>query len=297
MAGIIAGVFNTVGHAEDAVKALLHNGFSDDSIGVVVHDTEAGPVIADDLGREYRSGVNPPEHEITSPSDVYRTMPGGFVKAVREGEMRDEGLDWYRQQLDAGRIMVIVNAGTRMDDAMRILQEHGAMGYPGGQRMATPPRMEERMEKPSREERVETTGEEIHIPVIEEEVTIEKTAHRVGEVEVSSETTSRTVDIPTSVTHEEVRVERRKLDHPMHPDEYKAIGPEKGVTRMPIVEEDVRVIKEPIIREELVITRVPVTERETLHETVMHAEPHVETTGDVEIRGEEKREEKRRPAA
>ncbi|HEX2952034.1 MAG TPA: hypothetical protein VHV83_21070, partial [Armatimonadota bacterium] len=70
MAGIVAGIFNTAADAERAIRALLGANFSDDHIGVVVHDRDVGPGIADDLGREYRAGINPPANEVTSPSDV-----------------------------------------------------------------------------------------------------------------------------------------------------------------------------------------------------------------------------------
>ncbi|HEX2952158.1 MAG TPA: YsnF/AvaK domain-containing protein, partial [Armatimonadota bacterium] len=263
--------------------------FSDDHIGVVVHDRDVGPGIADDLGREYRAGINPPANEVTSPSDVYETIPGGFVKAMKSGGGPTTDLGWYTNQLDAGKVMVIVDAGNRTDDAMRIMHDHGGMsspttGMPMERTAATTPTPTPTPTPTTTPTEHMTPGrEEVHMPVMEEEVVVERMPHQVGEVRVASETTSETVDIPTSVTHEEIRVERRRLDHPMHPDEYKGATTEKGVIRMPIVEEEIRVTKTPIIREELVITRMPVTERQTLHETVMHAEPEVETTGDVHV--------------
>lgn len=297
MAGVVASIFNKTVDAEHAIRDLLKAGFTDDRIGVVVHDREIGPGIADDLGREYRAGFDPPENEITSPSDVYQSVPRGFLKSMgAERETMDERR-WYTDHLDAHKIMVLVNAGDRSDDAMRILRNHGGMFYTG---MAQRPREDMRRD----EVMTESERAELRVPVIDEEVVVERMAHQVGEIEIASDTETRTVDIPTTVTHEEIRVERRKLDHPMHPDEYKGSTAQEGVICMPIVEEEIRVTKAPIIREELVVTRVPVTERQTLHETVMHAEPEVRTTGDVEVEGveegmmtEEERKRRRRPAA
>lgn len=301
MARIVAGVFNTVNEAEHAIQALLNAGFSDDTIGVVVRNRDIGPGLADDLGREYRSGFNPPANEMTSPSDVYEDLPGGFVKVVKGDTARADSLNWYDDQLNSGKILVIENTD-RADDAMRIMRDNHAMmpsmtGAMPSQPTTTKPAM-----TPTKPMATSTTErDEMHVPVIEEEVVVEKLSHEVGAVEVTSETSSETVDIPTTVTHEEIRVERRKLDHPLHPDEYHSKATdEKGVIRMPIIEEEVRVTKSPIIREEIIVTRMPVVERQTLHETIMHSEPHVETTGKVDVEGMEnltEEERRRRPAA
>jgi uncharacterized protein (TIGR02271 family) len=262
MAGVVAAIFEHTRDAEHAIRTLLAKGYSDDEIGVVVHNRDVGPGIADDLGREYRAGMNPPEKEITSPSDVYETIPGGFMKAVQQERGPSDELSWYTQQLNAGKVMVIVNAPKRRDDAISILHDHHGMSYPmmgerpeRGTMGMTPP-------TPTPTTTPTTGREEMRVPVIDEEVVVEKSSHEVGRVEVTSETMTDSVDVPTSVTHEEIHVERHRLDHPMHPDEYKGSTTEKGMIRMPIVEEEVRVTKTPIIREELVITRLPVTERQ-----------------------------------
>jgi len=300
MAHVVASVFNTVADAENAVRDLLHAQFTDDDIGVVVHDRALGPSIADDLGREYRSGSNPPDSLLTSRTDVFETIPGGFANEVKNTQAPPDTLGWFSDQLDQHKIMLIVNAGNRLQDAEKILHNDGGLSFEDNQpQMATPTTM-----TPSPPPTTPTPTpnmlqqEELHMPVIEEEVYVEKTTHQVGEVSIASDTTMQTVDIPTSVTHEELHIERRKLDHPMRPDEYQGSTIEPGVIRMPIVEEEVRVVKSPIIREELVVTRMPVTEQQTLHETVMHAEPDVQTTGNVQMEGTTSEEPgQERPAA
>lgn len=107
---------------------------------------------------------------------------------------------------------------------------------------------------------------------------------------VVEEPGTRLVEVPASVMHEEVRVERRQLDRPLRPDEYGGVKTEGNVVRVPIVEEEVHVIKEPMVREELVITRVPVTEQRTMRESVQRVEPRVEPA-------QPPPEERRRPAA
>ncbi|HEY3377981.1 MAG TPA: DUF2382 domain-containing protein, partial [Armatimonadota bacterium] len=229
MARVIAEVFQRAEDAEQAIRDLIHTNFTDDKIGVVVHNRDIGPDLADDLGREYRSGMNPPAHEMTSPSDVYETLPGGFVEALQRDNTPADAPQWFVSQLDAGKILVIVDADTRSDDATRILRNHGGLGYPGTS-SARPAMAATPMPAPTT---TTTTGrEELHVPVIEEEVTVEKVIHEVGTVEVMSDTTTETVEVPTTITHEEIRVERKKLDHPLRPDEYTGSTGEQGVIRM-----------------------------------------------------------------
>ncbi|MHB9131520.1 MAG: YsnF/AvaK domain-containing protein [Armatimonadota bacterium] len=283
---VVTGVFDTVGRAEDTIKALLDAGISDDDIGVVVRDSGKGATIADDLGREYASGATPPREVVTSRSTVWDRFPEMYTDVVHRGGLPADAMDWYGNHLNQGHILVIVNAGDRLDRVTQIMRDRG--GYLYGAARGTTERMAETTTRTAQEG-------EVRLPIVEEEATVEKVRHQVGEVTVSSETTSRSVEIPAVVMHEELRVERRKLDHPVHPDEYKGMQDEKGVLRMPIVEEEVRVTKYPVVREELIVTRVPVEEQQTLRETISRTEPHIETTGDVEI--ERKEEGKQRPAA
>jgi uncharacterized protein (TIGR02271 family) len=293
MANIVASVFHTTRDAETAVRDLLSAGFPDDRIGVVVHDDTIGPVIADDLGREYRSGMNPPANELTSPSDVYEDLPGGFVKELRKDTTTASSVNWYTDQLNNRNILLIVNAGNRSSDATRILCDDHGMLYPGTMGTMPSTTATTTPTPTPMPETTTTTANEVHMPVIDEDVIIEKTSHQVGQVEVTSETDTSMVDVPATVTHQEIRVERHRLDRPMHPNDYKGVSAEGGVIRMPIIEEEVRVTKTPVIREELIITRVPISETQTFHETVMHTEPHVEATGDVKVSDTEMTTEER----
>lgn len=219
----------------------------------------------------------------TRPGMTDTGMTGGMGTT---GGMEATGSDYYLQQYDAGRILVFVRSTGREDMASRVLSEHGAWLCPAGTMGTT--------QRPTTQPTT-MAGNEVHIPVIDEQVMLEKTKRQVGEVHITSETTERVVDVPTTVEHQEIRVERRKLDQAIHPNDYVG-SDEEGVIRMPVIEEEVHVTKTPIVREELIITRVPVEERTTLRETVEHTEPQIETTGDVNVRrlDDEGRE---RPAA
>lgn len=282
---IVTGVFDSVRATEDTVRALMNAGFTDDDIGLLVRDTNKGSLLADDLGRDYARGATPPKGVVTSRGDIWDRLPDGYMDLIHRADMPDKAIGWYNGHLDRGDVLLVVNAGDRMDDAARIVRDHGGLLY-GMERG-------ERMERATTATETTTDVNEVHMPIVEEEALVEKTRHQVGEVYVTTDTTTRDVDIPLVVTHDEVRVERRKLDTPMTPEEYKGVSAEGGIIRMPVIEEEVRMTKRAIVREELVITRIPVSEQRTLHDTVTHTEPHVETTGDV------RKEEggKKRPAA
>ena len=210
-----------------------------------------------------------------------------YLDTIRASNLPSDAADWYKRHLDAGDILAVIVTGEGMSFVDSIIHEHGGILYPGS---FTEGRQGVRG--------METATDRIFVPIIEEEVTVEKSKHEVGDVEVSPESTARTVDVPTTVMHEEIRVERHLLEHAMSVEEYKTkVHTESGVVRMPVVEEELRVMKKPVIREEMVITRVPVTESRTVHEQVQHTEPHVETHGDVHVEKISEEERKRRPAA
>ncbi|MHB0935347.1 MAG: YsnF/AvaK domain-containing protein [Armatimonadota bacterium] len=286
---VATGVFRSVDEARDAYRALQKANFDEDTIGLVVCDREMGKRLSSDLHRDFHVDETPDQ---AVGGAVYCKFSDQYQDTIRMSNLPEDALDWYRGHLNRGHILLIVQVGDRMSDADRIIHEHGGILYQEqfGQ---------ERMTQPRRETReVETTGGVIYVPIVEEEVMLEKTAHQVGEVEVSSETTSQQVEMPATVMHEEIRVERRTLDRPMSVDEYREkVQTSSGTVRMPVVEEELRVMKKPVIREEMIITRVPVSESKTIREQVQRTEPHVETEGEVHIEKRDVQEKKRRPAA
>jgi len=273
---VVMGVFHTIEGAEDTTRALLDAGFTDDDIGLVVRDTQKGTVISDDLGREYASGATPRDTTVISRSTVWDRFPERYDEHMRREGLPADAMPRYQQCLNRGDVIMVVNAHDRTDDALRMIEGHGGEQYCEQRKQAAPR---------------ETTEQEYRLPVVDEEVIVEKRRHEVGEVRVREEKSSKSVDIPTTVTHEQIHVERRKLDRPVTPEEYRGRQTSKEEVCMPIVDEEIQVTKRPVIREELIITRVPVTEQKTIRETVTHTEPHVEKTGKVEHREKRRRDE------
>jgi len=285
---IVTGVFDSARQAMDTVTSLTDAGFDGKDIGIVTHDADKGAMLARDMHRDYTDAQG---GMFTSEKHIFQNMPDGFVEDIKRSNLHEEAVGWYRDRVNEGLILVTASVGERMDDAERIVHEHGGWLY-GEERKRT---------RGATPEAKRTREGELHLPVTDEEVVIEKTERQVGEVRVTPEIRKETKEFPATVTHEEMRVERRKLDRPLSPDEYKGTATDGGEVRMPIIEEDIHVTKRPIIREELVVTRIPVSEQQTIRETVTHTEPHVETSGDVPVEGmtEEERARRRKmpPAA
>ena len=284
---VATGVFNSVERAKDAYDALVTADFDKNDIGVVACDRSKGEALASMIDRDYSPDKVPSKGV---GGRVYCRLADDYEDTIRDSNLPDRAVNWYQGHLDRGDILLIVRVGDRMGDADRTIHEHGGILYDEEFR-------EPGMRRSEMAQTRMTAPGATYVPIIEEGVYLEKTAHEVGEVEVSPETTMETVEMPATVMHEEIRIERRKLDTPMTPEDYrKRVDGQSGTVRMPVVEEELRVMKKPMIREEMVITRVRIPESKTIREQVQHTEPKVETHGDVHVEetGEVK---KRRPAA
>ncbi|MHB0935308.1 MAG: DUF2382 domain-containing protein [Armatimonadota bacterium] len=223
---IVTGVFDTVHNAEDAVQALYDAGFHADDVGIATHDRDKGERMARNLNREYRW---PSGEEFTGRDAVYDRVPNSFLDSIRRSNLRDEAANWYRDRFDEGRILLIVNAGDRANDATRIIHsQHGVLYH-------------ERRETRERPSEAMTQA-----PMV-----------------VSHQPETRQVTgVP--LIREEVRVERRRLDQPMHPDEYQRMRVPEDEIHVPIIQEEVRIERTPVVHEELVITRAPMREHGTM---------------------------------
>ncbi len=134
------------------------------------------------------------------------------------------------------------------------------------------------------------TGQsEERVQLREEELRPRTETVEAGEVRVRKDvvTEQRTMDVP--VTHEEAVVERRPVEpRPARSD----IGEDEEI-RVPLQEERVRVEKEPVVTEEVAVGKQPVQETKRVEGTVRREEARVETEGDVDVRGDEPRRDRR----
>jgi uncharacterized protein (TIGR02271 family) len=116
------------------------------------------------------------------------------------------------------------------------------------------------------------TGGEVRVPVLEERLDVEKRQGEMGAVEVRKDVVSERVDVPVTLRHEEVRVDRVDVpDRPIavgdapdaFPDAFK-----EGTIRVPVRGEEAVARKETVVTGEVVIDRDVVTENQTVSDTV-----------------------------
>jgi uncharacterized protein (TIGR02271 family) len=117
----------------------------------------------------------------------------------------------------------------------------------------------------------------------EEELRARKHAVQTGQVEVAKEVVSeqRTIDVP--VTHEEVTIERRAVDH--QPSE-SPIGETDATISIPVREEQVIADKRAVVYEEVNVGKRAVQDTERVSETVRREQAVVDKEGAVKMEGE-----------
>jgi len=111
-------------------------------------------------------------------------------------------------------------------------------------------------------------GGEVRVPVREERLGVEKRQGELGAVEVRKDVTSEQVDVPVTLRHEEVNVNRVDVpDRPIAvgdaPDAFK-----EGTIRVPVRGEEAVARKEAVVTGEVVIDRDVVTENQTVSDTI-----------------------------
>ena len=122
-----------------------------------------------------------------------------------------------------------------------------------------------------------TDQDSIRVQRHEEELQAQKQAVEAGEVTIRKDVSAeeRTLEVP--VTREEVQVSRKTVDRPASGTE-QAFS-EGETIRVPIVEEQVTVTKEPRVVEEVEIQKVAQQETEQVSDTVRREEIYVDESG------------------
>src|SRR2546430_11243383 len=254
---VVVAVFTERSMAEQAINDLLNAGFRSDQI------------------RFGRQGA--------STGGILDTLKSIFTGQGTSGDLHDDLLDmgvpeedahYYENEYRAGRSVVAVIAGGRMQEATAILARYG--GYGANQRFT------QTTDYAQTAGYAPTEGEQ-QIKLREEQLRVQKQPVETGEARLRKDvvTEQQSMDVP--VTHEEVYVERRPssgqpADQP--------IG-EGETYRVPVRDEQVSVEKQAVEREEVGMGKRPVEETKRVSDTVRREEARVEREGDVGIQGTE----------
>jgi uncharacterized protein (TIGR02271 family) len=210
----------------------------------------------------------------------------GLAGALLGMGFSKEEADFYDAEMKSGSTIVTVHAGSRRDEAVRLLRSFG--GYDFEQR-----RSSTSSATVGRTDATTTTGrhsaalpsqetvnrEDMTIQANEEQLRVRKEPVQQGEVKVRKEvhTEHKTIDVP--VTREEVIIERRPGSG--QPSAGHKRGNEE--VRIPIREDQVHVEKETIVGEEVVVGKRRVQDTKHVDANLRKEEIRVEKDGDVRI--------------
>ncbi|MFL5588110.1 MAG: YsnF/AvaK domain-containing protein [Ktedonobacteraceae bacterium] len=264
MQRIVVAVFDDRAQAEQAVNALENAGFSNDQIRFAGHGASSGGIL--DSLKSLFTG-----QETGSVSNDLLSMG-----------MPQDDASYFQQEYEAGRSIVTVLAGERMQEATALLARYG--GYAANKRSAQTAGSAQTADYAANTGTgVQETGTEgqQNLKLREEQLRAQKQPVETGEARLRKDvvTEQKSIDVP--VSREEVYVERRPgsgqpTDQP--------IG-EGETYRVPVREEQVTVEKQPFVREEVSLGKRPVQETKQVSDTVRREEAHVERAGDVNVQG------------
>jgi len=298
----VVGLFTDRSDAESAIRELKDAGFSERQIGVAMRDRNEQRELMEDTGTTTAEGAAvgavsggviggligllgslliPGVGPIVVGGVLASTLAGAGVGAAAGGiigalmglGVPEADAEHFDTGLRSGGVIVTVDAGDRVPQAIAILQHnHVDLGPSGVERFQTA-------------ESGATGGRELEgeqrLKLREEQLDIEKEQVQAGEVRVRKEviTEQKSIDVP--VSREEVVIERRsaaEIDASGAP-----IGDDQEI-RIPLSEERVNVEKRPVVREEIDVGKRTVSDTERVADSVRREEARIETEGKASVR-------------
>jgi len=298
----VVGVFEDRQQADRAVTELRQAGFSEGQIGVATRHSDASTdssATSDDnskwesgaitgvlagaglgglVGLGVLAGVIPVLGPVIAGgtlATILANAAGGAALAGLAGALIGAGVpedeaNYYHGEFEAGRTIVTVHAGARVDEATAILRRHGA--YDMQSRGATASATATAGAATGADQTIEVREEELHAhtrPVEAGEVRVRKEVH----------TEHETVEVP--VRREEVVIERHA---PTGRHTSTSDIREGEEIRIPVMEEQVVVEKQAVVKEEVSVGKRVVEDTERVGGEVRREEVRVEREGDVDIR-------------
>ena len=246
----VVGVFSDDAQAQQAINALRQAGFSDDLISYSGHGTSSGGFLAGLKSffteEDYAAG-------------------GAYDDLVGMG-MPEEDARSYQRQYEAGRSIVAVTGGSRMQEASTLLSQYGGYGATRG------------IARTSGQTGTDT-DEARRLQLRQEQLQVYKQPVQTGEVGIRKEVVTEQQRIDVPVTHEEVYIERRAGSGQVSDT---PIG-EGGTIRVPVSAEQVNVSKQTVETGEVSVGKRTVQETRRVTDTVRHEEARIERTGDATI--------------
>jgi len=129
---------------------------------------------------------------------------------------------------------------------------------------------------------VPTAAESVVIPVIEEYLEVEKTWAAAGEVVIKKSVGSRTETVPVEVGYETVQVDRVPVNRVLADGESVTPWQEDDTLVIPVVEEELVVLKRRVVREEIRVTKQRLARQQEVSETLRSERISIETSGNLQ---------------
>jgi uncharacterized protein (TIGR02271 family) len=299
----VVGLFTDRSNAESAIRELKDAGFTEKQIGVAMRDRDEQRNLMEDTGTTTAEGAAvgavsggvvggligllgslliPGVGPIIVGGVLASTLTGAGIGAAAGGiigalmgiGVPEADAQHFDRGIRSGGVLVTVDAGDRMDQAIAILQHNKADLGPSGIL------------------RFQTTGaaagavgavdlkDEQRLKLREEQLDVQKERVQAGEVRVRKEVVTERQNIDVPVSREEVVIERRPAA------EVEAsgtpIGDDKEI-RIPLSEERVNVEKRPVVREEIDVGKRTVSGTERVSDEVRREEARIETKGKASV--------------
>jgi len=128
--------------------------------------------------------------------------------------------------------------------------------------------------------------EPVVIPLIHENLQVEKQWVEAGEVVIRKRVEARTETVPVELGFEEVQVERVPVNRVLADGETLAPRQEGDTLVIPVVEEELVVLKRRVLREEVRVSKQRMMRQEQVSDVVRSEQIDVETTGRLQTQPE-----------
>ncbi|MDQ6694618.1 MAG: YsnF/AvaK domain-containing protein [Chloroflexota bacterium] len=214
--------------------------------------------------------------------------------------LNNDASDLYSSRASEGNSVVTVNASGRGDEAFDVMlqngaenvnfawnQQSGAMSGGASAASNTTRSAQEYKNMHANDRQYGQQGvnaEKMKVQLREETLTPVKQAVQAGEVELHKVVHEKQEQVPVTLTHEEVYIERTPVDRIANAGEITDMKDE--VIRVPVYEEQAELQKQTRVREEVGIGKEAMQEQHTLSGTAKHEHLEVQQSGGVQIRGE-----------
>jgi uncharacterized protein (TIGR02271 family) len=125
------------------------------------------------------------------------------------------------------------------------------------------------------------------VPLIEERLDVRKQRRKAGELVVRKDIETRTETVPVDLGYEELSVERVPVNRVLAEGERAEQRQEGDVIIIPVVEEELVVLKRQVVREELRITRHRRVRHENVTDTIRREQLTLEPSGDLHAKNDD----------